>query len=141
MSATDPVAMTLPIAPVVNKLWAPVRTARGARFVKRSVAQDWADEARWRVAAERAGRTIDGEFAATIMFPETTADIDARIKPTLDACQHGGAISNDKHCRRLLVEIDPSLPRGLMRVVLQPLPPVERAPRRTKGTARKEPTP
>lgn len=133
--------LTLPIAPVVNKGWAPVRTRSGARLVKRTAAADWAAEAKWLVLNQRAGAQIADAFAATIIVPETRADIDARIKATLDACQHGGAIVNDKHCRRLVVEIDPGLPTGLMRVELTPLPPTARAPRRNKGTARKEPTP
>lgn len=131
--------LTLPIAPVVNKGWAPVRTRTGARLVKRTAAQNWADEARWRVATQRAGVCIPAEFAATIIVPETRADIDARIKATLDACQAGGAVTNDKHCRRLVVEIDPALAIGLMRVELTPLPPSQRAPARNKGRARKEP--
>ena len=135
------ISLTLPIAPVVNKGWAPVRTMNGARLVKRTAAADWAAEARWLVLNQRAGTQIEGPFAASIIVPETRADIDARIKSTLDACQHGGAVINDKHCRRLLVEIDPSLPAGLMRVELTPLPPTARAPRRTKGTVRKEANP
>ena len=137
------IALTLPIAPFVNKGWAPVRTRRGARVVKRTAAQDWADEARWRVAQQRAGASIPAEFSAVIIFPETRADIDARIKATLDACQAGGAVTNDKHCRRLLVEIDPALAAGLMRVELHPLPPIppsQRAPARKRAAARMEPT-
>ncbi len=135
------ICITLHIAPVVNKAWAPVRTAKGARLVKRSAAAEWAAEAKWMVLNQRAGQAIDGPFAATIIVPDTRADIDARIKATLDACQHGGAITNDKHCRRMLVEIDPGMCLGLMRVELTPLPPLARAPGRTKGTARKETNP
>lgn len=135
------ISLTLPIAPVVNKGWAPVRTRSGARLTKRVNAREWAAEAKWIVTAQREGAQIADVFEALIIVPETRADIDARIKATLDACQHGGAVTNDKHCRRLVVEIDPSLPAGLMRVELTPLPPLARAPRRTKGTARKEANP
>ena len=138
---TGTLALTLHIAPVVNKGWAPVRTTTGARLVKRTAAAEWAAEAKWMVLNQRAGRQINGPFAATIIVPATRADIDARIKAALDACQAGGAVTNDKHCQRLLVEIDHALEAGLMRVELTPLPPLARAPRRTKGKARKETTP
>lgn len=136
----EPLALTLPIPPVVNKLWVPVRTSTGARMVKRAASEAWAAEAKWTVASQRAGACIADRFAALIVVPETPADIDARIKPILDACQHGGAIANDKHCRSLRVEIDEGMESGIVRVELTPLPPSQRAPARTRATARKEPT-
>jgi Holliday junction resolvase RusA-like endonuclease len=33
-------------------------------------------------------------------------DVDNRIKQLLDACQAGGAITNDRLCQRLVVERD-----------------------------------
>jgi Holliday junction resolvase RusA-like endonuclease len=138
---TVTLTFSLPIPPVVNKLWAPVRTKRGARFVKRAHAADWCIEAATSVRLIRGTDRLHGPFAAVIEFPETRADIDARIKPLLDACQDGGAITNDRDCRRLVVEIDPTMPAEICRIHITQLPPIVRAPRRTKGTARKETTP
>lgn len=125
--------LTLPIPPVVNKLWAPVATRKGAKMVKRAASEDWAAEAKQTVAIQREGATIPGRFAALIVVPETPADIDARIKPILDACQHGGAIANDKHCRSLRVEIDEGLNTGLVQVELTPLSPVAARARTDQG--------
>ncbi len=85
------------------------------------------------------GAAIAGPFAAHIIFPQTRADLDGRIKPILDALQAGGAIANDRHCRRLLVEIDPGLTLAV--VHLTAIPPLAPAPRRIKGERAKETTP
>lgn len=131
-----PIVLTLP--PTGNKLWAPVRTRRGAAMVKRAASADWAAAAA-RDVARQAPRTIPGPFHAAIFLPVTRADIDGRIKPILDALQAGGAIANDRHCTRLLVELDASR-QGTALIHLTPIPPPSHAPTRTKGHARKEPT-
>lgn len=139
---TPPVALTfaLPIAPCVNDLWMPIRTRRSAKLVKRGPAADWQASAITSIRIARAGVAIAGPFAALIEVPETPADLDACIKPLLDACQHGGAIRNDKFCRSLRVEIDPTMPAAICRIHLTELPPPVCAPRRKRATARKEPT-
>jgi Holliday junction resolvase RusA-like endonuclease len=119
---TEPsIRLVLPLPPSANKSWQPQRTSEGARLVKRAPFRDWMKSASWEVVAQRAGAWIAGHFAARIIFPETAADIDNRIKPSLDACQHGGAIRNDKYCRRLAVEIDDSR-EGTLLVELWALP-------------------
>ena len=118
--------VVLPLPPTVNKLWVPVATRRGARMVKRTASQDWADGA-MRLVASQAPTRIDG----------------GRIKPLLDALQAGGAIRNDKYCRSLHVEIDDSR-EGTALIELTALleiPPSQRQPARKKGAAGKEQTP
>lgn len=130
--------LTLP--PSVNKVWLPVRTTAGAKMVKRQVAERWAAEAKQMVVSQREGAKIAGRFRLLIELPDTLADIDNRIKALLDACQAGGAISNDRHCRGLQVEIDESR-EHTARLVLTPIPPERRAPAGSKGDARMETTP
>ena len=110
------ISLILTLPPIVNKMWRPV----GGKLVKRGPSDDWAKAARWEVVAQRQGSTIGGHFAAVILLPESRADIDNRIKALLDACQAGGAISNDKNCRRLLVEIDDTR-EGTVLIELQPI--------------------
>jgi PAS domain-containing protein len=54
-------------------------------------------------------------------------------------CQAGGAIKNDKLCRRLWVDCDETR-IGSALLELSPLPPIGRAPGWTKGSARMETT-
>lgn len=135
MSGAFDILLTLP--PTGNKLWTPVRTRSGAAMVKRAASADWAAAAA-RDVARQAPVTIAGPFHAAIILPVTRADIDGRIKPLLDALQAGGAIANDRHCTRLLVELDASR-QGTALIHLTPIPPQPHAPARTKGHARKEP--
>lgn len=110
-------------------------------MVKRDAFSEWLATASTIIRVQRGSESIAGPFSALIELPAIRGDIDNRVKPTLDACQHGGAIANDKHCRSLRVEIDDSRLTETVRVELTPLPPSAPAPRRKKGTARKEPTP
>lgn len=128
----------LPLPPTGNKLWVPVRTRTGAKMVKRTASQEWADVAK-RLVASQVAVPLPDYFSALIVLPETRADIDGRIKPILDACQAGGAIVNDRFCRSLRVEIDESREHTAL-IVLTPIPPPQRQPARSKGTAGKETT-
>jgi Holliday junction resolvase RusA-like endonuclease len=134
----DTTTIVLPLPPTTNKLWAPVRTRTGARMVKRAASADWAAQAR-RLVAQQSPAMIAGPFRAVILLPEGRFDIDGPIKSLLDACQAGGAIKNDKHCRSLHVDFDASR-EGTALVELIPIPPPQRQPVRTKGHAGKEPT-
>ena len=133
------ISIVLPVPPTTNKLWAPVRTRNGARIVARTAYSDWKAMAKREVEAQREGAAITGEFRAAILAPEGAYDADNLIKPTLDACQAGGAIKNDKHCRGGSWDVDDTR-AGTVLIVLTPIPPIARAPRRNRATARKEPT-
>lgn len=114
------ITIYLPIPPSVNKSWAPVRTKTGARMVKRAASREWANAARWEVVAQRDGQQISVPFEATIVLPKLRGDIDNRVKQLLDACQHGGAVTNDSLCRRLVVETDPER-HGNAEIFLRPI--------------------
>ncbi len=102
----DCITLILPLPPSINKAWMPVRTRTGARLIKRAPSKAWADAARWEVSIQRAQRQIAVPFEAIIELPKMRGDVDNRIKQLLDACQAGGAITNDRLCQRLVVERD-----------------------------------
>jgi len=100
------IKLFLPLPPSVNKVWQPVSTRKGARMIKRAASRDWANAARWEVLAQRLGQQIDQPFEAIIVLPKFRGDVDNRVKQILDACQAGGAVTNDKYCHRLVIERD-----------------------------------
>lgn len=140
--AVGSISIVLPLPPTTNELWAPVRTKRGAKMVARTVYADWKARAKRLVEDQREGTAIKGGFRAAILVPEGGYDADNLIKPTLDACQAGGAISNDKHCIGGSWDVDDTRVGTVLIVLtpINPIPPSQRAPARTKGTARMEPT-
>jgi Holliday junction resolvase RusA-like endonuclease len=131
------ISIVLPVPPTTNELWAPVATQRGAKLVARAAYRDWKAMAKREVEVQREGAAIRGGFRAAILTPEGAFDADNLIKPTLDACQAGGAIGNDKHCRGGSWDVDDTRV-GTVLVVLTPIPPPASAPVRKRATARKE---
>lgn len=134
------ISIILPVPPTTNKLWAPVATRKGAKMVARDTYADWKAMAKREVEVQRDGAALDGAFRAAILMPAGRYDADNLIKPTLDACQAGGAIRNDKHCIGGSWDVDDTR-AGTVLIVLTPIPPTASAPRRNRATARKEPTP
>lgn len=129
--------IVLLLPPSTNKIWAPVRTRTGARMVKRTEYEIWSAQAKREVAAQRAS-TISGAFRVSILLPEGRNDGDNLIKPLLDACQAGGAISNDRLCVGGTWDVDDTR-QGTALVLLTPIPPLARD-QRSKGTSRMETT-
>ena len=108
MSEPD-IVLVLPLPPSANKSWRPGVTAAGVpAMFKRAPYKAWLSEAAWLVATQRHGDSIERHYHARIVLPETRRDPDNSVKPLQDACQRGGAIANDKHLRRLVLEVDPS---------------------------------
>lgn len=129
------ICIALPPPPSANDLWMPTRAGR---MTLTPAYRDWQAMAKREVAIQRAGLSIKGPFRVAIVLPEDMrGDGDNRIKPTLDACQHGGAIANDRDCVGGSWDFEP---RSTVLVELTPIPPVARADR-NKGNARMEPTP
>lgn len=115
----------LPLPPTTNKIWAPIRTKTGAKMVKRGVYADWSAMAAREVATQRDGASINGPFRVALLLPEGRHDGDNLIKPLLDACQHGGAIANDRHCIGGSWDLDDTR-EGVALIVLTPIPPTRR---------------
>lgn len=129
------ITIALPPPPSTNAIWKPTRAGR---IIVSPAYRDWKAMAKREVAAQRAGLAIAGPFRVAIVLPEgMRGDGDNLIKPTLDACQNGGAIANDRDCIGGTWDFEP---RSTVLVELTPIPPVVRADR-SKGTARMETTP
>lgn len=134
------ITIILPLPPTANKLWRPVRTGTAARMIATDSYREWGAIAKREVAQQRSGATIAERFHVCILLPDDGPwDLDNLVKPLLDACQHGGAISNDKLCRRLWVDCDDTR-TGTALVELTPIPPIGCAPDRNEGNARKDHT-
>jgi len=114
------ITLILPLPPSINKAWVPIRTRTGAKIIKRANSKKWADAARWEVSIQREQQQIAVPFEAIIELPKMRGDIDNRIKQLLDACQKGGAITNDKLCQRLVVEHDVDR-EGAVYLTLRPI--------------------
>jgi crossover junction endodeoxyribonuclease RusA len=106
----------LPYPPGTNRLW---RNARG-RMIPSADALAWKREAAWR--AQAAGvRPISGPVAVElVLHPRLTAkgrasqtrlDVDAPIKPLLDALQ-GVAYANDKQVTQIRAALGHPIPDG-----------------------------
>jgi len=131
------IEIRLPLPPTTNQLWAPVIVRGGARLVKRKAYKDWASMAAREVTAQRGGRSIGGAFRVSMLLPPGRQDGDNLIKPILDACQHGGAIANDRNCIGGTWDMDDTR-EGLVLVVLTPIPPPQCQPASNTGNAGKE---
>jgi Holliday junction resolvase RusA-like endonuclease len=116
----DCITLILPLPPSINKAWVPIRTRTGAKLIKRAASKTWADAARWEVSIQRAQRQIAAPFEAIIELPKMRGDVDNRVKQLLDACQAGGAITNDRLCQRLVVEHDVDR-EGAVYLTLRPI--------------------
>ncbi len=112
-------ALKLEVPPSANRLW----TVRRNKVVRSDHYRKWLAVASWTVLEQRRLATIDGPFAAVVRVPPVAGDLDNRIKATLDACQHGGAVKNDSFLRQLMVERH----EGLEGYVVVHLWPVEAA--------------
>lgn len=111
--------LLLPMPPGVNNLYMPVRSGKyKAKFIKSDAARRWASQARYSVEEQRAGVQLPKRFRVSIFIAESNFDSDAPIKELLDACQHGGAITNDKHCRGGTWDVDDTLAPGCVVVEL-----------------------
>lgn len=126
------IIIVMDMPPGVNKLYMPVpsKDAKGrltAKIVKSKICREWADYARNQVLYQRNGLTIPYRYRIKLILPEAYTDSDAPIKETNDACQHGGAIINDRHCRGGTWDVDETRPLGSMLVELtataDPIPP------------------
>jgi Holliday junction resolvase RusA-like endonuclease len=105
--------------PGINESRAVVR----GRIITTAIGRRWKDEAQWQVSLQRLGVTLPYRFACLILLPANRRyDIDAGIKLLLDACQAGGAVTNDKHCRDLHVMFDETRDDDSVLIELTALP-------------------
>ena len=107
MTILPDITLILPLPPSANKSWRPGTNAAGAAAMfKRAPYKAWLEEAAWSVVSQRGGDSIPKHYELRIVLPETRRDPDNSVKPICDSLQRGGAIANDRHLRRLVLEVD-----------------------------------
>lgn len=98
----------LPIPPSVNRLW----RVSGRRMHRSKKYTDWIDECLLALELEQRPQ-IDGPFICEITVGKPRrkdgsistrkSDIDNRVKPVLDICQHAGIIVDDANAWQVMV--------------------------------------
>lgn len=99
---TDPVTITLPFPPSVNRLY---RSFKG-RSIKSKAYREWEKEAAWSLVAQKP-RPIKGRYKLTLLLTppdKRKRDLGNLEKAISDALQTAGVIENDHLCRRLVIE-------------------------------------
>lgn len=95
------IVIAIPTPPTVNSAFANVP---GKGRIRSRKYREWAKEAGWAVRAQRAGR-ISGKVSVDIGVGRiANADVDNRIKPTLDLLCDMGVIEDDRHVERVMAE-------------------------------------
>jgi hypothetical protein len=112
--------------PSFNDCWVPgVNGHTGKPGIFRTAAyRRWTNSASSEVMVQvPRSRRIEGLYAMRLVVPNAARDGDNNIKPVPDALQRGGAVSNDKNVRRLVLDVDPAMRAGLVTVELWALAP------------------
>lgn len=130
------IALTLPLPPSANRMW---RIARG-RPHKAADYDAWLSSVHWCCFYQLGGDSVPRLYAVRIVLPKTRMDPDNLIKPTNDALVRSKVVADDRHCRRILLEVDEAREAGSMLVELWALPEPPPKPRKRGGRAKKERT-
>ena len=110
------------IPPSVNACYA--NNFKGGQKGRRRTLRyrQWANAAGWQLQAQKGNQFIPGPFECVITIDRSkrraNADIDNRVKPTLDLLQQHKVIDDDKYCEQLTIrwgEAD-----GGMQILLKP---------------------
>lgn len=109
------------LPPSVNKAIAIRRAGNtNKRFIGKTDAYiRWIENAAWLVLSQRKGQSIAGpvQVSITARRDNPAADIDNRIKATLDAVAKGGAIQDDNQVQRVIAEWSSDADNGLTVIV------------------------
>lgn len=130
------ISITLALPPSANKSWRPGIGAGGhPAMFKRAPYKAWLADAKDRAAEQAAGDRVPYRYHLRIVLPETPRDPDNSIKLLCDALQRGGVIADDKHLRRLVLDVDPARTDATALLELWALPDVPPVPRVRKPSA------
>lgn len=100
--------LRLPVPPSTNNLYLNIRRGR----TKSKAYREWIEAADGCFLLQRRGlngKPIAGPYRAQIKLPKIRGDCDGRIKAVLDWLVRVELTPDDKHCRKVSAEIDPSL--------------------------------
>lgn len=113
------ISLTLPLPPSANRLHRRGRDADGNPVMHKSGDyRDWIERAGQLALIQAAGDAVPHRYAVRIVLPEQRKDIDNIAKPTGDLLQNVRVVTDDKHLRRLLIEVDPARDADTMLVEL-----------------------
>lgn len=96
-------SVCLSLPPSTNRIW---RYVKG-RAIKSEEYRTWLRYAAQLVSLATRGGVIDGPYALTVVAGTQGAsrrDLDNLLKPIGDCLMAGGAICDDRHCRRIEAE-------------------------------------
>lgn len=102
----------LPVPPSVNALYANRRRGKGYGRIKTSGYRRWQEDAgKWMLTQWRdiKSQTVTGPCVVTIRLPKIRGDVSNRIKALEDFLVSHYLTSDDKHNRKVSIEIDERL--------------------------------
>ena len=108
---TEPphIVLVLPLPPSANRMHRRGRTPAGLPIMHKADSyKAWLATAGWEAKAQAAGDSIPYRYHLRMVVPEQLKDPDNLVKPTQDLLQKVGVLANDKHLRRLVLEVDPA---------------------------------
>lgn len=104
--------LRLPLPPSVNNLYPTIRDRRTGKLrrIKSDEYKRWLDQAdKWLTTQKRTLRKISGPCSILIRIPVSRADASNRIKVAEDFLVSRELTDDDKHNRRVTVEVDEKL--------------------------------
>ena len=101
----------LPIPPSVNMAYGNNKSGRGRGRYKTRSYREWTRLADGLLLMQMPIAKTCGPYEVRIRLPRTRGDIDNRCKPAMDYLVSRNLTDDDKHARRVTVEIDPALGR------------------------------
>lgn len=141
MNRLPDISMTLPLPPSTNRTErSAVVGGKSIRYSSREY-KDWTAFAGYSAISQAHGDRIEYRYHMRVVLPEGRGDADNKVKPLQDMLQKCGVIANDKHLRRLVLEVDPARQKDMILVELwstDDLPPSSKRTIRTpKNPVRK----
>lgn len=122
MNGEPDITLTLPVPPSANRMW---RVGNG-RTYKSAAYLTWQTHAGYVAALGAAGDRIEGAYALGLTLPKTRMDPDNLIKPINDLMQQVRIVANDRHMRRLSLDLDEARTDILVRLWALPTPEKKR---------------
>jgi hypothetical protein len=118
-------ALSLPVAPSSNNAFVNRRWGRGFGRIKSSAYRKWLKQADAYYTLQQLHRVprITRPYHCKMVFPKLRGDLDGRAKLLLDWMVSRGLTIDDRHCRKLDLEVDDAAERDLVWIRVRPWEP------------------